>query len=261
MNDAQPQSTLRQWRCHIARPGVLAALAGFSAILGLAGPFGTGALLGVLPRLGYWAVLVVLTYSVGFFANVLLRPLLQERPVWVVLAATGLMTGLGASVVVLLVNLVVFRFFPKASELPGFVLVVTVVALIVTVLLELLDNQMNQTATFVPHARAAGTSPRILDRIPPDKRGALVSLSVEDHYVRIRTLRGEEMVLLRLSDAMRETGSVPGGQVHRSHWVAFDQVTQARRTGDRAILTMRVGPDIPVSRANLAKLREAGLLT
>jgi len=99
-----------------------------------------------------------------------------------------------------------------------------------------------------------------LQRVPLEKRGALLALSVEDHYVRVHTAKGTEMVLMRLSDAMRETGALPGAQVHRSHWVAFHAVRAARRDGDRAILTLSSGVDIPVSRANLPKVKEAGLL-
>ena len=91
-------------------------------------------------------------------------------------------------------------------------------------------------------------------------RGALVALSSEDHYTRIRTTRGEELVLIRLADAIREAEPVKGLQVHRSHWVALDHIAAARRDGDRAILRLSIGSDIPVSRANVARLREAGLL-
>lgn len=100
----------------------------------------------------------------------------------------------------------------------------------------------------------------LLERLPLDKRGDLVALSVEDHYVRIKTTIGTEMILMRLSDAIRETGDTRGDQVHRSHWVSYDQVASARREGDRAILTLKDGGEIPVSRANLPKIREAGLL-
>lgn len=108
--------------------------------------------------------------------------------------------------------------------------------------------------------RAAPAPPPILQRLPLEKRGTLLALSVEDHYVRVHTSQGTEMVLMRLSDAMKETGNIPGAQVHRSHWVAFKAVTAARREGDRAILTLSSGVDIPVSRANLSKVKEAGLL-
>jgi DNA-binding LytR/AlgR family response regulator len=100
----------------------------------------------------------------------------------------------------------------------------------------------------------------LLDRLPLDKRGPLVSISVEDHYVRVRTAQGEELLLMRLTDAIREVGASKGVQVHRSHWVALDAVRAARREGDRAILTMAHGPEIPVSRTNVPAIREAGLL-
>jgi DNA-binding LytR/AlgR family response regulator len=99
-----------------------------------------------------------------------------------------------------------------------------------------------------------------LDRLALAKRGTLIALSVEDHYVRVRTDRGEAMVLMRLSDAIGETAPVKGLRVHRSHWVALDAVVAAKRRGDGAILTMAAGPEIPVSRANVAAIRDAGLL-
>ncbi len=83
---------------------------------------------------------------------------------------------------------------------------------------------------------------------------------MEDHYVRIRTTKDEDMILMRLADAIKEVGATSGLQVHRSHWVSLDQVTAATRKGDGALLNMSSGPDIPVSRANVAAIKEAGLL-
>nr|WP_255552328.1 LytTR family DNA-binding domain-containing protein [Maritimibacter dapengensis] len=103
-------------------------------------------------------------------------------------------------------------------------------------------------------------STRILDRLPIEKRGPLISLSVQDHYVEVATTKGTELVLLRLSDAMAEVGDTPGLQVHRSHWIATGAVKSARRDGARAILTMADGRDIPVSRTYLPAIKEAGLL-
>ncbi|MDE0344439.1 MAG: LytTR family DNA-binding domain-containing protein [Boseongicola sp.] len=88
----------------------------------------------------------------------------------------------------------------------------------------------------------------------------MIALSVEDHYTRVRTTKGEELLLLRLSDAIRETAPVAGLQVHRSHWVASDQVTGSRRDRNRTLLILRNGDEIPVSRANMRAVREAGLL-
>ncbi len=106
----------------------------------------------------------------------------------------------------------------------------------------------------------AGPAPPILARLPLDKRAALVALSVQDHYVDVVTTRGRGPLLMRLGDAIRETAGVEGLQVHRSHWVALEQVASARRIGDAAALTLSTGGEMPVSRSRLAQVRAAGLL-
>jgi len=68
------------------------------------------------------------------------------------------------------------------------------------------------------------------------------------------------MLLMRLSDAIRETAPTAGLQVHRSHWVARDQIASVKRTGDRAIMTLKTGAEIPASRTYIPALRDAGLL-
>nr|WP_301270752.1 MULTISPECIES: LytTR family DNA-binding domain-containing protein [unclassified Roseobacter] len=127
--------------------------------------------------------------------------------------------------------------------------------MIITFVFDVADRQTRS----VPPDDEAPPAP-LLDRLPLEKRGPLVALSVEDHYVRVRTTKGEEMVLMRLTDAIREVGATAGLQVHRSHWVALDAVRSARREGDRAILTMSHGGDIPVSRSRLADAKSARLL-
>ena len=255
MTDSRPQSALREWRANIRHPGVLAAIAGIGGIFGLAGPFGTDEVLRLIPRLAYWIALAALTYSIGFVTSAALWPRLRRLPPWGGVALVGLATGLPVSAAVTGLNLAVFGILPRWADLPGFVATITAVSVIVTALLRVLDGHLSPGP-----AAARPAPPPILSRLPLDKRGPLVALSVEDHYVRVRTTQGEELVLMRLSDAMNQVGAIRGAQVHRSHWVAFGHVRSARRDGDRAFLDMAVGPEIPVSRANLPKLKEAGLL-
>jgi len=251
VSDRHPQSTLREWRAHISQPLAPALLGGVGLLLGLAGPFETLDHLSIVPRVIYWIWLVAACYSAGFFASSL-QPI--RHPSWAYITAAGAATGAAVSILVLLTNLIVFQHLPEWRALPEFVATLFAVCWIVTGLLHLLGLH------FAPQEQAISLSPPILDRLPFNKRGALVALSVEDHYVRIQTVNGEEMVLMRLGDAIRETGDTDGAQVHRSHWVAWTQVVSAKRKGDRAILTMATGQEIPVSRANLAKIKEAGLL-
>lgn len=227
--------------------------AAIACILAVTGPFGTDEVMRFAPRLAYWAFLVVLPYAWGFLVDASLRRMGLRLPAWMTILISGLLTGLGVSAIVMGANAALLGFVPRAEDLPEFLISILAISFIVTLTFNILGRRRVEV-------ESAGQAPAILDRLPFEKRAALVALSVEDHYVRVQTLKGEELILMRLSDAMREVGGTPGAQVHRSHWAAFDAVAAVRREGDRAILTMSTGVKIPVSRANLPKLKEAGLL-
>ncbi len=102
--------------------------------------------------------------------------------------------------------------------------------------------------------------PGFLERLPGKYRGAaLYAVSSEDHYLRVHTDRGEELILMRLSDAMRELDSADGLQTHRSWWVARDGVTEIAREDGRQKLVLKSGVAAPVSRSYAKAVREAGL--
>ncbi|WP_136441187.1 LytTR family DNA-binding domain-containing protein [Pacificoceanicola onchidii] len=259
MSDSQPQSALREWRTHFSHPVTLVVTGGVGVILALAGPFGTDDLLSLPGRVLYWLALVLATYSAGFLVSTLVRKAVHSMPLIPAVAIEALAIGAVICVLVMGVNALVFGWVPSPKDLPEFLGTVFGIAVIVTGALHVASRHVRPDAV-APQDTAPPAPPPILDRLPLDKRAALVALSVEDHYVRVRTLRGEELILMRLSDAVREIGATPGAQVHRSHWAAFDQVTSVRREGDRAILTMTTGAEVPVSRANVPRIKEAGLL-
>lgn len=233
----------------MAQPARAASLLGAAAVLTLMGPFNTGEAMRALPRFGYWLVLVGLSYSGGYAANMLAERLVPSGMIKRI-AIAGPLTGVMVLALVYLLNGFAIGYWATGRDLAVLAANVIGIAVIVSAVFQIAYQTNDATPQTTP----------LLDRLPFDKRGALVSLTVEDHYVRIRTTKGEEMILLRLADAIREVGATNGLQVHRSHWAALDQITKATRKGDGAILTMAHGPDIPVSRANVAKLKEAGLL-
>ena len=254
MNDTPPQSAIREWRDHLAQPARAASLLGAAVILGFAGPFNTDTVMALLPRFAYWGVIVVLCYSVGYFGN-------KAADVWAgprsslmrrILIAAPL-TAIGVLAIVYLINGLAIGFWATGRDLALIAGNVVVISSVITSIFYVAENSAAASTEIA-------APPALLDRIPFDLRAPLVSLTVEDHYVRIRTTKGEDLVLWRLADAMREVGATKGMQVHRSHWIALPQVTAANRKGDGAVLGMTHGPDIPVSRANVSKLKEAGLL-
>ncbi len=229
-------------------------------ILGLAGPFGTDDVLSLLPRLAYWLVVSAIGFLLGSTIATFTADQLEARSLtrWPAAVVAGLMAGCVNLLALVIVNWLVFRL---SWDAPGYLAVlgpnVIVISLVITLAAVAIGSQTRATSA---EDQTQAQSPRILERLPLDKRGPLIALSVQDHYVQVATAKGTELILMRLGDAMAEVGDTPGLQVHRSHWIATKAVTSARRDGARAILTMANGMDIPVSRTYLPAIKEAGLL-
>jgi DNA-binding LytR/AlgR family response regulator len=98
-----------------------------------------------------------------------------------------------------------------------------------------------------------------MQRLPPHLAAArLIALEAEDHYLRVHTDAGSALILMRLSDAVQETGGEDGARCHRSWWVARHAVRSARRHGSVMRLHLDGGLEVPVSRSYLPALRSAG---
>ncbi|XUU59735.1 LytTR family DNA-binding domain-containing protein [Erythrobacter sp. HA6-11] len=98
----------------------------------------------------------------------------------------------------------------------------------------------------------------LMERLPPALQSAkLHAIEADGHYIRVHTDLGSEMVLMRLGDAIAETGGVQGAQVHRSWWVARDAVARDTRKDGKVVLELAGGQEVPVSRTRAKELREA----
>lgn len=92
----------------------------------------------------------------------------------------------------------------------------------------------------------------------PDQIDALQS---EDHYVHVYASGGhhKEMILMRLSDAIALNNG-DGFQTHRSWWIARSAIADYKRDGRKHYFLMDNGLKVPISQANLQKLRDAKLI-
>ncbi|MBO9556965.1 MAG: response regulator transcription factor [Caulobacter sp.] len=115
----------------------------------------------------------------------------------------------------------------------------------------------------VLRARAARDGPPVPAASPapiPPRPGEVLCLRMEDHYVRVCTATGSRLVAGPFERVIAGM-TAEGMRVHRSWWVARAAVTGVVADGRNLRLTLKGGLDAPVSRASVAKLREAGWLT
>ena len=264
---------LNEWRSDFRSGIPFTIWAMLSLLVGFSGPFGTYRVISMPGRLAFWAVLLGLAIFVGtmvrafVFANLGLRNFRH-----------------GSVLIAALIGLIVPALVHGVLALPGFHLMVAVPALgeiaLFSALCSLgvgafrhamghfeaglvpLVEQAEPLAETEPVAvPVVAPQPRLLDRLAPEQRGRLYWISVRDHYVDVGTSQGVSSLLLRLSDAMVETAGEEGGQVHRSHWVAWGAVTSAERQRGKLVLILSDGARIPVSKTYRAEVEARGIGT
>ncbi|WP_426027003.1 LytTR family DNA-binding domain-containing protein [Brevundimonas sp. TWP2-3-4b2] len=251
----QPARAIRPANLGLLRGLGIAGIAG--VVLAVLGAFSTSNA-PLWLRLAYWVPVMLAGGAWGHVCSRLVDRWIDmdERPWLAVLALTAAITG-PVSLLVWFVTGVVFEGQPyPLRTLPlmvGPVLTITAVMSAINVFVA--RAQPVQT-----HAAPAGSAPaRFPDRLPLKLRGAAIrAVQSEDHYLRIHTDRGSDLVLMRLSDALTELEGLEGAQTHRSWWVAKDAVRGVTRGDGRATLTLEGGLAAPVSRRFAKALREAG---
>jgi len=251
------QLALRELQAAFTSPRVLVGMASVSLILGLSGPFNTLVEFGMAQRIVYWLAMVVLTYGAGQAAATLTLALVGPRltATWLRVLVTGAICGVPVTLVVLGVNAVAYgaRLTINPLELWADCTVISLAVVATSTML--VRGSSSQQA-----AEPVAAPPPILERIPHPQRGRLVALSVQDHYVEVVTEKGKTLVLMRLSDAVKETGTVAGLQIHRSHWVALDAVKRVIKADGKVTVELQNGERLPVSRGYLEAAKAAGLI-
>jgi DNA-binding LytR/AlgR family response regulator len=261
------QSTLREMQVLGRSPRLWLTFGAVVLLFAVTGPYGSAERLAFLPRFAYWLLLhagawfCALTFSViadvglssrldSMFLRMLAGSLLATLPIGLVIGALewswfgmplswagylrGLPTILPLSAIFCVISYLAISGTDPASPRPA--------------------SRTGPTADAAPVAGDAGIP--LLDRLTVENRGRLLHISVEDHYSRIRTSRGSELILLRFSDALRETGTADGLQVHRSHWVARDFVEGFLSANGKLVLRLKDGGEIPVSRTYADAVRK-----
>lgn len=209
-------------------------------------------------RLPYWIGLAVAGTMIGTAANHMAseRLDLDNRP-WLSGLATIALLALPMTLIVWVATDLIFRQELMLSHLPEYLFPVVILSAALTALNLLVQRAPEMTRVQSPDQPVLPV--RFLDRLPARLKGAsLIAVSSEDHYLRLHTDRGQDLILLRLSDAIEELKGLEGARVHRSWWVAREAVVSARRQEGRAILQLQGGLQVPVSRNYIKALREAG---
>ncbi|MCU0882412.1 MAG: LytTR family DNA-binding domain-containing protein [Hyphomonadaceae bacterium] len=236
--------------------------AGVGVLLAVSGAFGTLET-PLLVRLAYWVPIMLIGSAIGWVVSNHLLAL--ER--WIGSPVmTWLIVTIAVSLIMAPLVLGIGIGFGWASAdwrnviyylVPSFAISGLMCA--IGVFLNRLPQVTHGPADTAETAETVPARPAFLDRLPARLFGAeMIAVEAQDHYLKVHTSRGTDMILMRLADAVKELEGIEGARVHRSWWVAKGAVQQAERGNGKALLDLAGGLQVPVSRSYARALREDG---
>jgi len=232
--------------------GIWAAVTFLAVIVG---PFGTYDEMTLPRRAVYWAVVA----GGGILIGVTIRDQLYRRlpplpPAAEVMVQALVVTAFLGPAIWLFSHLMRPAHGPMPPALPAMLAMVFAVSIGIGMLRCMLRRISS------PDEEETAPEPRLLRRLPAERRGRLLRCEVSGHHTLIVTEAGQETLRLRFCDAVSELEDVDGLRVHRSHWVARDAVRGHGNVNGRLFLTLADGARVPVSRNYRRDVEESGLI-
>lgn len=267
---------MREWRQAESLAVEGAIVLSVAALAAMIGPFGTFVDLGIAGRIQYWFAIIALNWlQVRTIRFGLHRASGGRHPIAATVAA-ALLASVPATFEVLWLER---HFRAGAAGLPTFAWLYPQIAVLTLAIslpvLRILTRIEQQVPGGVakpveepaPAAMDGGivpavtaSPPRLLERLPDRLGHTIHCLQAEDHYVRVYTPAGNDLILHRFSDAVAELDNLEGLQVHRSWWIARAAVDDVIRRERKIFLKLANGLEVPVSRRFVPDLRDAGWL-
>lgn len=246
------QNSASKVAIYMLRPISMAGFLVISVILAMSEAFGIGEYLSLLPRIAYWLFMSISTFFFASFSATWADVWLKKTNMnfYLQLIIRSCISGLSVSLIALLSFIILAGYGAVTNKVMLEIAVnCLVIAALISGLLSLLSNP-----------KTTDKQAKLLSRLEPTKRGDLISLSVDGHYVELVTSTGSSKLLMRLGDAIDETNGVDGLQIHRSHWVSMAQIDQVFRQDKRFMLRLSDGRELPISRTYLAAVKLAGFI-
>jgi hypothetical protein len=236
----------------------LAILVTIGLLIGFLAPFDSERA-PIVVRYVYWVICIVGGGLIGIVVDKLLAR--RMAGVWLrVVVVSALMTPPVSLLVLSTQHLLVGEPLSWVGY-QGLLLQVWLISLAVVAVRALVWRRspaVVQTRTIIapPLPEAEATFRR---RLSARRRNArLIAIEAHDHYLRVHTDAGVEMITLRFADGLDELALAHGWRVHRSWWVAADAVEAVRWRRGAGEIQLVDGLKVPVSRTYGPVVKQAG---
>lgn len=248
--------------------------AGISLALGIAGPFNTFDADPLFFRMYFWGTITTVS---AVYANFCVAVFESYLP-----SATYLVRSVLSGAVFIPVYFLFVRVFSHAHYPAEFIpsdaflfAAITGVTAAIFCLLAVMERMVSQRiasetalASPVPATNLVlreldgqDAANDLLKRAGHEAGSKLKRMAMADHYVELYSETGKHLLHMRFTDAIELLPNHLGGQVHRSHWIAWDEVETTDRDGQKRFFIMKDGAQVPIARSRVKELQQRGILT
>jgi LytTr DNA-binding domain len=251
--DVPLAAALPRWR----HPATILIPLGVAITLAVVGAFGTYVSMTLPLRLLHFVSVALVVGGLAFALSESIRRFWfgGELPFWAMLAVAFVTAPPGAWVVHLALTVWAPWSIPYVTYPELTLQVLAPNLLIGSIAWALLHGPAKTTDVGVAQPTNVTSGQALRAKLPANVRhAAILALSAEDHYVRVRTDRGEALILINLANAIAALGENAGMRIHRSHWVSRQLVEGAAMHGSRHGLRVNDNTVLPVSRSGRKSL-------
>jgi DNA-binding LytR/AlgR family response regulator len=234
-----------------------ALLLAVGVFLGLLGPYGTSER-PALMRMAYWPIVIVGGGVIGIAIDLIVQRRLTGF--WLRLAVVSVAMTPPVTALVYFVSWAMLGPQGDQPHLEDLFFQVFVICVAVMALRQLLWRGVwTERAAADAPAEVVDAARAFRQRLSAKRRAArLIAVEAEDHYLRVHTDAGDELITARFGDALIELAGLAGYQTHRSWWVAAGAIEAVRWRRGRGELRLATGLTAPVSRTHANVLKREG---
>ncbi len=255
-------SALREIRTYLqgalTNPRFWTIFVSMVVMFAVVGPFNTFERLPFPTRLAYWATTMIGSWFIAMMSIALVHAAMWQVD-WPAFAKLLIGSALSAFPIAVFLNWIIEWFFNVPEPLEYWTQVAYALPICITfgimVHFALSGSQGDNAEPDTDD------SPNLLmERLPHAKRGPVLHMTMQDHYVSVTTNKGTELVLMRMADAVAALAKEDGLQIHRSHWISKSAISDVKRENGQPVVVMNDGKEFPVSRTFVKAAKDAGVV-